>query len=114
MSPPEFLLAMAGIIAGGTFLLSPVMIVRTVLNHREKMAALRNRQEGAPGVVEEMAALRRDMAALRETTTRFDMSFDAALSRVEDRLGTLEQTESGQTAAYAVMGEETQTILRAR
>jgi hypothetical protein len=31
-------------------------------------------------------ALRRDVAALRETTTNFDMSFDAALTRLEGRV----------------------------
>jgi hypothetical protein len=118
--PPEaeFALALAGMVAGGAFLLSPVMIVRQVLGHRERMAALRNRQEGAPGVVEEIQALRQEMATLRETTTRFDMSFDAALARVEDRLTRVEGETGQQRVAdrqYNVAVEETETaVLRQR
>ena len=37
--------------------------------------------------------LRREVAALRETSTTFDMSFDAAITRLEERV---ERTESGQ------------------
>jgi hypothetical protein len=118
VSDPEFFLSLAGIAAGGTFLLSPVMIVRQVLQHREKMAALRNRQEGAPGIVEDIQALRREMATLRETSTRFDMSFDAALARVEDRLTRVEGEAAPQRVEerqYSVAVEETETaILRQR
>jgi hypothetical protein len=118
MSEPEFLLSLAGMAAGGAFLLSPVMIVKQVLGHRERMAALRNRQEGAPGILEELAAVRREMATLRETTTRFDMSFDAALARVEDRLTKVEDDATQQSTMphpYTVAVEETETaILRQR
>jgi hypothetical protein len=115
---PQFILALAGIAASGAVLLSPVMIVRQVLGHREKMSALRNRQEGAPGVVAEIRALREEMATLRETTTRFDMSFDAALARVEDRLTKVEGETAQQRVAerqYTVSVEETETaVLRQR
>lgn len=81
----------AAILTGsGMVLMTPVLIVRMVLAHREKLIALRYRQEGAPGLVEEMAALRREMSQLRETTGKFDMSFDAALDRLEARVSGLE------------------------
>jgi hypothetical protein len=88
-----------GIALGGGFLLSPVLIVKMIIAHRERVERIRNHQEGAPMLVQEMQALKAEMATLRETTTRFDMSFDAALHRVENRLDGLEreaQTEPSQ------------------
>jgi hypothetical protein len=87
----EFILAVVALVGGTLFLLSPVMIVKAVLQHREKMASLRFGAEGSPALLEEMQRLRQEVAELRETTTRFDMSFDAGLARVEDRLTTVEQ-----------------------
>lgn len=81
----------AAVLAGsGMVLMTPVLIVRMILAHREKLIALRYRQEGAPGLVEEMTALRHEMSQLRETTGKFDMSFDTALDRLEERVVQLE------------------------
>ena len=78
----DFLLALAGILGGTGVLMSPVFIVRMVLKHRERLSDLQNKSVGgSPALIEEVATLRREMEALRETTTRFDMSFDAALSQ---------------------------------
>jgi hypothetical protein len=107
-------------IIGSSFFLSPALITYLIVRHRERMAAMRNRQEGAPGLIEEVSALRRDVAALRDTTTRFDMSFDAALHRVEQRLDTLEQnadeTRVDSRNSYRPSESVTveQTILRPR
>lgn len=103
--------AIAAIIAGISALtvMTPVMIVRMILNHREKLTAMKYRQDGAPGLVEEVAALRREVAALRETTTKFDMSFDAAVSRLEDRVQVL---ESGRRGSGTAPAEETPSVLR--
>ena len=87
--------------------MTPVLIVRMVLKHREKMIAMRYRQEGAPGLLEEMAALREEFSRLRETTGKFDMSFDAALDRLEERVRTLEQARR-----TAVADEGTAATLR--
>ena len=38
----------------------------------------------------EIQALRQQMVELRDTTTKYDMSFDAALQRLESRMGHLE------------------------
>ncbi|MDX1932070.1 MAG: hypothetical protein SFU56_05650 [Capsulimonadales bacterium] len=94
MEPPEFLLALVGIFGGTAFLLSPAFIVKTVLQHRERMASMKYGVEGSPALQEEIRRLRQEVAELRETTTRFDMSFDAGLARVEDRLGVVEQEQS--------------------
>jgi hypothetical protein len=42
------------------------------------------------GLVSELQALAQQVAELRDTTTRYDMSFDSALQRIESRVGHLE------------------------
>jgi hypothetical protein len=121
MGPPEFLLALAGIIGGTGFLLTPVFIVRMVLKHREKLEAMKYPKPGPPGspaVIDAIDELRREMAMLRDTTTKFDMSFDAALARVEDRLNTLERERTPMRSVEtprsvtAVAEEQQPAILR--
>lgn len=89
MEPGVIIAAVAGV--GGMVMLSPLFAFRMWLRHKEKVTAMKYRQEGAPGILEEVAALRREVAALRETTTKFDMSFDAAISRLEGRVDRLEE-----------------------
>jgi hypothetical protein len=62
-------------------------------SHLHKMAELKAKQGSqlSPNVQAELSALRAEVAELRETTTRFDMSFDAALTRLEDRVDKTEQ-----------------------
>jgi hypothetical protein len=94
MGPGEFLAIMAGILGGTAFMMTPVFIVRMVLKHREKMEAIRHPRppgSGNAATQEVIAELRREMAMLRDTTTKFDMSFDAALARVENRLDVIER-----------------------
>ena len=64
----------------------PVWLTMVIVRHREKMRMLEHKQQGSPGLVEEVQALRRELTQLRETTTRFDMSFDASLDRLERRM----------------------------
>jgi hypothetical protein len=112
MGPAEFLLALAGIIGGTGFLLSPVLIVRMVLKHRERLEAMKYPKPGPPGspaVMDAIAELRQEMAMLRDTTTKFDMSFDAALARVEDRLESLER-ESSTVTTRAVDSPRVSTV----
>lgn len=98
----EELAIVLGFLTGGAFLLSPVMIVRMVIAHRERMAKANDPRTGAPGLVEEVAALRREIAQVRESATHYDLSFDAALTRVESRLHTLEaeRTQSVRTDTF--------------
>jgi len=71
--------------------LSPAAILATIFRHREKMAMLKNKADVSPALVEEVKRLRTELTELRQTATHFDMSFDAALQRVEQRLSTVEE-----------------------
>lgn len=103
---------------GTMTVLSPVWIVHLIVRHREKLEAMKLKQDSAPVILQQMEALRQEMASLRETTTRFDMSFDAALNRVEQRLNTLEDTTQATPTQYARQynTEDTpaETVLRRR
>lgn len=69
--------------------------------HRRKMEELRLQRNVSVAQETKTAIeeLRREMLALKDTTTQYDMSFDVALQRLESRVGHLEQrTLSGQTA----------------
>lgn len=85
----------------GTLALSPVLIVRLILSHRERLATQKNRQEGTPALAEEVAALKKELTALRDTTTRCDLTFDAAIDRIENRLAGLETERRAAAAAAA-------------
>ena len=54
------------------------------------------------------------MAALRDTTTRYDMSFDTALQRLENRMAYLEQqvNSSGAKGPEAARQETQQGVGR--
>ena len=64
------------------------------MRHKHKideMRVLRGVDQGVGNdVVSEIRQLRQQVAELRDTTTRYDMSFDAALQRLESRVGHLE------------------------
>jgi hypothetical protein len=87
------------ILCTGFVFLSPAAIVAIVLRHRERMAAMKNKADGAPMLLEEIKRLRAEMNELRQTTTHFDMSFDAALQRVEQRIESVE-TGPAPVASY--------------
>jgi len=108
----QTLIIALSVLAGiGTVVMSPVLIVRLVLQHREKLIAMRHRQEGAPGIVEEVAALRREVADLRDTTTKFDMTFDASIDKLEERVDRMEDARRTATMS-ATPAEETVSVLR--
>jgi hypothetical protein len=52
---------------------------------------LRLKNEGGSEVAAQMNALREEVRSLRDTTMQYDMSFDAALQRMEQRVGHLER-----------------------
>jgi hypothetical protein len=62
-------------------------------HHQRKMMELKLRggMMGDSNVLKELQDLKKQMAELRDTTTRYDMSFDAALQRMESRMGQVEQ-----------------------
>ena len=55
----------------------------------EEMKVLRGQGVGSDAV-NEIRQLQQQIHELRDTTTRYDMSFDAALQRLESRVGHLE------------------------
>ena len=66
----------------------------------------------------EMEAMRQEMAHLRDTTTKFDMSFDAALSRLEQRMDktetTLQDVQQVTRPVVPMTETENAAVLRAR
>jgi hypothetical protein len=67
--------------------------------HLRKMAEIRA-QQGAtlpPDVRTDLTEMKRQLNELRETTTRFDMSFDAAVTRLEERVDHIEERQGATT-----------------
>ena len=70
---------------------------------------------GVPGragansdVIGRLDQLQQEIAALRDTTTQFDMSFDAALDRLERRL---DRVETGSSVAAAGSADEPRPLV---
>ncbi len=62
-------------------------------HHKRKLEEIKARQRTSIDAETRAAieALRAEMAALRDTTTQYDVSFDTALHRLESRMSHLEQ-----------------------
>src|SRR5262245_15017819 len=69
----------------------PLLAIWT--SHRRKMLELqlRLRNEGSSSLHAEMEAMRHEIRSLRETTMRYDLSFDTALQRLEQRVEGIER-----------------------
>lgn len=78
-----------------------IPIVAIVTSHQRELAKIKAQKSAqVPANVEaELQALRNEVAALRDTTTRFDMSFDAAITQLENRVDRVETRQTG--AVYA-------------
>ena len=59
----------------------------------------------------ELAALRREVQELRDTTTRFDLSFDAALERLERRMDYAEGQQVPAAAPQTPVAPTPQTVV---
>ena len=69
-----------------------IPIVMILTKHRRQMLELRLRlQQGNGTVQSEIQELRQEIQALRETSMQYDLSFDAALQRLEQRVARTEQ-----------------------
>ena len=72
-----------------------IPIVAIITGHQRKMAEMKFKGGGAEGnVIKEIHELKQQFSELRDTTTRYDLSFDAALQRIESRVGHLESRVS--------------------
>jgi len=83
------------------------LAIQSYWKSKVRIEELRHANPAANGAVErqpapvsaenagEVAALRREVQALRDTTTKFDLSFDAALERLEQRMDHVEGAKAG-------------------
>jgi hypothetical protein len=79
------------VIFGSAFFFSFVIaIVGIALSYMKQMERIKRQPSGSKEVVEAIEAIRKELADLRETSTRYDVSFDTALQRMEGRLVSLE------------------------
>jgi len=83
-----------------------IPIVAIVTDHQRKVLELKLRLKGeVPKEVQaELAELKNQVAELRDTTTKFDMSFDAAISRLEDRVDRVAGQHYEASAAPVISG----------
>lgn len=92
-----------------------IPIVAIITSHQQKMAEIKARI--ANGLSEEVRAelneIKTQIATLRDTTTRFDMTFDAALTRLEERMDHVEQ-QRPVTSSTAVSSSSSEATVTAR
>ena len=90
-------------------------IIGMYFRHQRHMAELRMNSLGRAdeSLLAELQELKLQMTELRDTTTRYDMSFDSALQRmesrmshVEQRVGQIQQHGSQPAAAVTVQGRD--------
>ena len=84
-----FIVAMSTLL-GGMVLSIPLYALWTY--HKRKLEEIKARQRSTidKATLEAIDGLRKEMAALRDTTTQYDMSFDTALKRLESRMDNVE------------------------
>lgn len=83
-------IVMAAILGGGTMV---TVIVFAALNTWKKVEFFKAdaKVKASREAMDAVDALQREIVDLRDTTTRYDMSFDAALQRIESRVTHLER-----------------------
>ena len=73
--------------------------------HQRKLLEARARLGNQDSsTLEELQRLRKEVQELRDTTTRYDMSFDTALQRLESRVANVEQRQSSTESATISSG----------
>lgn len=81
------------IVAGmGTIIAAIVIGVRSWM--RVELAKSESHKSVSRETLSAVESLRKEVEQLRDTTTRYDLSFDTALQRLEARVGHLESTRS--------------------
>ena len=106
MEPQQFMALMIPIIG------ISIPVVAIVTSYRLKLEEIKARAKNglSDEVRAELSEMKRQLADLRETTTKFDMSFDAALSRMEERLERVEERQG--VPAAAASGDATISVGR--
>lgn len=96
------------ILAGmGTIIAGIVIGVRSWM--RVELAKSESQKSIGRETLEAVELLRKEVDQLRDTTTRYDLSFDTALQRLEARVGYL---EGARNSSYGVEPAEAQTLGR--
>jgi hypothetical protein len=76
----------------------PIISIWTSHQRRMLELQLQLRNQGDSGLRTEFDALRHEVRSMRDTCTQYDLSFDAALQRMERRVEGIERTaQSSQT-----------------
>jgi hypothetical protein len=89
-------------------------LVKLILESAEKRLEMKLRlQQGKDsGVKEQFDALRAEIAALRDTSTQFDMSLQHTLEGLESRIQNVELGKRGYSTTTAPVEEQVQQIGR--
>ena len=68
-------------------------VIKILTNHHARILEMKLRlpEQSGNAVLSELRELKEQMNELRDTTTRYDISFDAALQRMESRMTNVEQ-----------------------
>jgi len=66
-------------------------IIAILTSHRRKVLEIRQSGVHNDSIRSTVDSLREELSELRDTATRFDMSFDTALQRLESRIERIEQ-----------------------
>jgi hypothetical protein len=75
-------------------LIFAIPVVAIITSHFQKMAEIKSRSDGGPNgqsILSELQDMKRQIAELRDTTTRYDMSFDSALQRTDAQLQSMNE-----------------------
>lgn len=73
-----------------------IPVVAIITSHQRKMAEIKARmtQGLSSEIRDHLNEIKNEITHLRETTTKFDLSFDAAVTRLEERVDRVEQRQS--------------------
>jgi hypothetical protein len=69
-----------------------IPVIAIITGHQQKLAEIKAKATGglSAEVSAQLKEIKEELASLRETTTKFDMAFDGALTRLEDRMDVVE------------------------
>lgn len=92
-APTVWLIALVAIALGVSGMVFGLPFYALWSHHKRKLEEIKARQRTNIDSETRAAveALRAEMAALRDTTTQYDVSFDTALRRLESRISHIEQ-----------------------